>query len=198
MATEILLIRHASHADVGQVLSGRGTCPGLTEQGHEEARALAARLAYLPIERVETSPVRRAAETARIVAETHGLPVMTSPAINEIDFGAWTGRSFAALADEPDWQRWNRARADGVTPGGETMRGVQARATAHLHAIAAAHPDATVAMVTHGDVIRALVAGALGLSLDAIHRFAIDPATFSRLHVDNGDATLVSLNERAR
>jgi probable phosphoglycerate mutase len=115
--------------------------------------------------------------------------------MNEIDFGAWTGRSFAALRDDPHWRRWNLERAWERPPGGESMREVQLRASACLDRLAEAHPDAAIAAVSHGDVIRSVVAAVLGLPLDHYARFEVAPASVTTIARWRGGAMLVRLNE---
>ncbi|HTG38928.1 histidine phosphatase family protein [Sphingomonas sp.] len=196
MACDILLIRHARHAELGQVLSGRRQCAGLDAEGRRDAERLSGALAALPIGRVEASPVTRAQETAAQIAVSHGLPVETCAALDEIDFGAWAGQRFEALERDPEWTGWNRRRAEGACPAGETMRAVQARVLAHIDDCARAYPGGTVAMVTHCDIIRAAIAGVLGFSLDHIHRLVADPASVTHLRHDGGPV-LVGLNRVA-
>lgn len=196
----ILLVRHASHADVGTVLSGRTAGGGLTGSGREQAavlsRVLAGILAASPLAIVHTSPAQRARETADAIAAPHrDLAVTPVAALDEIDFGAWAGRSFTDLSGDPQWQRWNMARAVAETPGGESMAAVQERAWRHIERMARAHGGAAIVMVSHCDLIRAVVARVLGLSLDAILRFAVDPASITRVAVGRWGAELQSLNE---
>lgn len=164
------------------------------DEGRADADRLADRLAGRSFDRVETSPVGRAQETAARIAAPHQLPVQTVDALDEIDFGDWTGRRFDELSADPAWHEWNRVRAEGASPGGETMRGVQARILDHIERVARSGAIGSVAMVTHGDVIRAAVAGVLGLSLDHIHRYAVDPASVTHIRHD-GSPVLITLNE---
>ncbi len=117
--------------------------------------------------------------------------------INEIDCGSWTGAEFDRLPDDPAWLRWNRERASSIIPGGEGMAAVQARAMRLVSALAAEGRDETVALVTHSDVIKAVVMAALGLSLDRYDHLAVDPASVTTLHVFGDYMRLVRLNEVA-
>ena len=188
----ILLARHASHAEVGTVLSGRSEI-ALDDRGKDEAARLAERLARLPLSKIHSSPRRRAMETASIVARGHGLAVETVDDLDEIDFGEWMGRSFRDLDDEPDWQRWNAHRGSAATPSGETMWSAAERALRHLEAIDAGD---VVVCVTHCDIIRAIVAYYLGLSADRMFAFDIDPASVTTLDRADGRTRIVALNER--
>jgi probable phosphoglycerate mutase len=192
----VLLIRHAAHDQLGSVLSGRSEGLGLSQDGRRQAEGLARVLGPAPIEVLESSPVRRARETADAIARRRrGLVVMQESALQEIDFGEWTGRSFLELSGDPQWNRWNSARAVSRAPGGESMAAAQQRIRAHIEQAAERWGSATVAMVSHADIIRAAVAWVLDLSLDAILRFVVSPGSVTRLRVGKWGAELQSLNE---
>lgn len=192
MTATILLARHATHAEVGRVLSGRSDI-ALSDTGREEATRLANRLASVPLKAIHSSPRRRATETAEIVAQRHDLPVQIFDALDELDFGEWTGKAFDALAGDAAWDRWNTARATSGTPGGETMIGAVTRAAAHLATIE--QGEAPVLCVSHCDIIRGIAAQTLGLSLDRLLAFDCDPASLTTLRLSDGDGRVVSLNE---
>lgn len=196
MTATILLVRHAAHAQLGRVLTGRGGDVPLSPAGHAQAQTLAERLAAGRLDAVHTSPVRRARETARAIAGVSGIAETLAPGLDEIDFGAWTGKSYADLSADPEWQEWNTRRAQGSAPGGETMRGVQHRVLAHLRGAARQSAGAVIAMVSHADVIRAAVAGVLGLPLGRILGFDIDPASVTRIAAGSWGERVMSLNER--
>ncbi len=191
MATTVYLIRHGAHGHLDRTLSGRQPGLPLTERGRAQARALGEDFAAVGLTAIHSSPVRRARETADAIGAACGLPVAVVPALDEIDFGAWTGRAFAELEGDPSWREWNRHRATARAPGGETMAEAVERAWAHLTALV---DSARVALVTHCDVVRGVVARAIGLSLDHVHRFAVDAASVTRLTLAGGAATLESLN----
>ncbi|WP_156678237.1 histidine phosphatase family protein [Sphingomonas profundi] len=198
MSATIFLARHASHDEVGRVLSGRSEI-ALSAAGRAEAAALADMLAGVPIAAVHSSPRRRARETAEAVSSARALPVLEADALDEVDFGDWAGRSFDALAGDPDWHRWNAARATAPTPGGETMRAATMRAVAHLGAIVGPGADgAPVLCVSHCDIIRGVVAHYLGLDLDRLLGFDIDPASLTTVELDGDRGRIVALNERPR
>lgn len=199
MTTTVLLIRHAAHGHLGAVLSGRSPGIPLSDIGREQAASLAASLAGVPLVRLLTSPVQRARETAQAIAVSHpNLAAEVDPGFDEIDFGEWTGRGFAELENDPAWRRWNSERALARPPGGESMAEAQRRAWQALNAAAARHSGETIAIVSHCDIIRALVAQVLALPLDAVHRFDVDPASVSRLVIGDWGAKVLSLNEGAR
>jgi len=192
MTATVLLIRHGDHDEVGRVLSGRSEI-GLNAAGQAAAEALARRLRGRGITAIQSSPRRRAVETAGALAALLTLPLEIAPALDEIDFGAWTGRSFASLAGDPAWDRWNANRASARVPGGETMTEAVVRAAAHLEGIAA---ESVVACVTHCDIIRGLVARHLGLSADRILDFDCDPTSVTTLAIAPHGSRLLRLNAR--
>jgi broad specificity phosphatase PhoE len=187
----LLLVRHATHAEVGHVMSGRSEI-ALDARGRDEARALAAGLARETIDAVHASPRRRAQETAAAVADGRGLPVQTATALDEIDFGDFTGRSFASLDADADWRQWNAERGSARCPGGETMR----EATARAWQFVAALPAGRILCVSHCDVIRGLVCEMLGLGYDRMFQLGCDPASVTEVAFDGDDVRLMGLNRR--
>ncbi len=197
MATTVFLVRHAAHDRVDSVLCGRMPGVGLGEAGRRQAEALSERFAGEDVAAVWTSPLQRARETAEPIAGRLGLPARVGDGLCEIDFGAWTGQAFDALRDDPHWRRWNEARGGERPPGGESMAEVQARAIGEVERARAEHPDGRVVLVSHGDVIKAVLAAVLGLPLDAHARFDVTPASVSALAVWGGGGKVLSMNETA-
>lgn len=196
MTVTLLLIRHAAHVELGRTLSGRRRDVALSSDGLQQAEIVADLLAVEPIAAVYSSPRERAWYTARELAERLDLAVRASPALDEVDFGEWTGLSFDALEGDPQWDAWNTARATARPPGGESMAEAVARAAAEIDRIALDHRGETVAAVSHCDIVRGLIAHYLGLPLDNLLRFDIDPASVSRLAVGDWGARVMSVNER--
>ena len=160
--------------------------------------ALGRHLAGEHLTEIQTSPRERACATAQAVAQATGAPVTVSDALDEIDFGDWTGAEFAALDGQPRWDAWNSRRSTARVPGGESMDEAADRITSHVDALASTRAGERIALVTHCDMIRALVARTLGLSLDNLLRFEIGPASLSRLEAGAWGAKVLSLNETAR
>lgn len=196
MTTTFLLIRHAAHGLLGRVLAGRTGGVHLSEEGRAQADRLAGRLGGEGIRLVQSSPMERAHETAAPIAAALGLEVEVAPALDEIDFGAWTGLGFDELDGDAGWTRWNTARGFARPPEGESAVEVLARLLAHVEALRERHPDETVALVSHCDVIRALLLHALGLPAEAYGRIEIAPASISRLVLGDWGARVEGLNER--
>jgi probable phosphoglycerate mutase len=192
----ILLIRHAAHVELGRILSGRRRDVALSKEGLEQAEIVADLLAVEPLAAVYSSPRERAYYTARSIAEPHDLKVEIADALDEVDFGDWTGMRFDHLEGDPAWSAWNEARGAARPPNGESMAEAANRAAAALEAIAAAHPGAVVACVSHCDVIRGVIARYLGLPFDNMLRFDADPASVSRIALGNWGARIMTVNER--
>ena len=168
----------------------------LSREGLEQAAIVADLLGTLPINAVYSSPRERAWYTACDIAEPHELKAQAVDALDEIDFGDWTGRDFASLEGDEDWQRWNEERSTARCPGGESMAEAVTRARAAIEGLAAEHDDQTIVAVTHCDIIRGLIADYLGLTLDNILRFDVDPASLSRIELSRWGARVRSINER--
>lgn len=194
MAATLILVRHAAHVHLNLNLSGRTPGVPLSEAGRAQAARLAARLATRGVDAVRSSPLDRARQTAAAIADAAGLDVEVAEGLQEIDFGGWTGLGFDALAGDPEWDRWNSARATARPPGGESMAEAQARIVAHLDATAREHDGGTVVLVSHADMIRAVAAHVLGLELDNLLRFDIDPASATTLIWGDGWARVNRLN----
>ena len=196
MTATILLIRHAAHVELGRVLTGRRRDVALSKEGLEQAEIVADLLGVEPLTAVYSSPRERAFYTAREIADVHELTAEIANGIDEVDFGEWTGLSFDRLEGDPLWDQWNSERSIARPPGGESMEEACRRAVAQMEEIAAAHPDETIAVVSHCDIIRGLIAYYIGLPLDNLLRFDIDPASVSRVVVGNWGARVMSMNER--
>lgn len=197
VALTLYLVRHASYDALGRVLTGRTPGLHLNPEGRAEAARLADRFEGTDVAAVYASPIERARETAEPIAEKLGLDVSTDEGLVEIDFGDWTGRSFDELRAEPLWRDWNRSRARGQAPGGETMAAVSDRVARSAETWRQRHEGRAVVAVSHADVIKAAVCRILGLSLDRLDRFDIDPGSVTTMALWDGVGLLRRLNEVA-
>ena len=194
MATTLFLVRHAAHELVGRVLCGRMPGVALGPAGRGQAAALAQRLAAEGLSAIYTSPVTRAVETAEAISAATGLGAMTAEALEEIDFGSWTGLDFQQLEMDPQWHRWNNRRGVERPPGGESMQEVQRRMLTWMECLPEKHPDAALAAVSHADTIKAALAGLLAMPLDSHWRFEISPAAISTVVLWPGGARVSCIN----
>ena len=193
--TTVLLVRHGLTDETGRRLSGRLPGLHLNDRGRRQAEALAERLAVLAVEAVYSSPLERALETAAPLAAVQGLTVEPREALLEVEFGEWTGLWFEELAGRPEWESYNAQRSSSRPPGGEPMVEVQGRVVGELERIQVQHPTGTVAVFTHGDVIRAALLHHLSMAIDLYHRLEIDPASLNILAWSPLGPRLVRLND---
>ena len=173
-----------------------GRTPGieLSAAGRVQAAALAYRFREMAIDAVLSSPVERARLTAGPIAAALGLAVEIDAGLNEIDFGDWTGTAFSALAGRADWDDWNQFRGTAPCPGGETMMAAQDRAVAAVKR-ASGRQAQQIVMVSHQDVLKAVLAHYLGMSLDHLERFSLDPASRSAVTIfDDGSGRVDAIN----
>lgn len=204
----VLLLRHGrSTSNTAHTLAGRSSGVDLDDRGREQARGLVERIGSLPIRAIIRSPLLRCERTVEPLAAALGLNPVVEERISEVDYGSWTGRKIGELVKEPLWGVVQQQPSAAVFPEGEGLAGVQARAVAavreHDRRLADEH-DADVLWVacTHGDVIKAVLADALGSHLDSFQRINADPASVSVIrytalrpfviHVNHTGATLNS------
>jgi probable phosphomutase (TIGR03848 family) len=177
----LLLLRHGVTAHTGHRLSGWLPGLDLTAEGRAQARALAARLADVPLDALYASPLERCQQTAEEIAEPRGLKVRTIDEVGEVRYGHWTGRSLEELTGEDLWKVVRAAPSQVRFPDGETLYEVQVRAVVAIERLRVEHPRQTVAVCTHADVIKLLVAHYLGMPLDLYHRLAVAPASVTAI-----------------
>jgi probable phosphomutase (TIGR03848 family) len=192
--TTVLLVRHGLTAATGRTLSGWTPGIDLDERGVAQARALAARLAPLPLAAIVSSPLERCQQTAAALANTSQAPadpategqdrpaVQTDERVGECHYGDWTGQELKVLAKDPLWKVVQAHPSAVRFPGddGESMPDMQHRAVAAVRDWNARLGDkATYVICSHGDVIKAIVADALGLHLDLSQRIQADPCSLT-------------------
>lgn len=195
-ATTIVLLRHATTPTTGRRLGGRKPGFHLDEGGRAQAEAAARRLAGLPVRAVYASPMERTRETAAPVAHAHGLRVRIERGINEVDYGTWTDRSLAELRRRAMWRTIQQAPSRVTFPGGESIRGAQQRAVEATERLAAEHRGATIVLVSHADVIKAILAHHLGMGLDHFQRLVVSPASSSTILLPDGaPAVVLAIND---
>ena len=192
--TTVLLIRHGQTDAVGVWLADENE--PLNQTGRAQAERLRDRLSRVDLAAIYCSPLMRAVETAGPLARDRGLRVEPKLELVEVKFGEWNGARFDALANDPRWVRFNRTRSMADVPGGERAIEVQARIAGTLDELRAQHPNQTIALVTHADVIRLAVLHLAGVPLDFIHRFEISPASVTAIALYAETATLLYVNER--
>jgi alpha-ribazole phosphatase len=192
--TLLWLIRHPEPA-----ASMRGICYGsldvpLSERGVEQAQSIAMALEREPLDAIYSSPLLRCVETASRVASTHGLAAQTVDALRELDFGELEGCAYEEIANRYSdvYRRWMEHPTDLQFPGGESFRQMSDRVTAVTRRLLVEHRGESLAFVTHGGVIRAILADVLGIMPENIFRIAQHYGAINRIRY-MGDVPIVEL-----
>lgn len=180
----VVLVRHGrSTANTSGILAGRTPGVHLDDHGRGQAAAVAARLAGTRFDRLLSSPLERCLQTVTAFAALTGLQVEVDERLAEVDYGDWAGRPLKELAAEPLWRTVQQHASAAVFPAGESLAAVSARAAAAIRDVRLsaerAEKDQTVLICSHGDVIKSILADALGMHLDAFQRIIVAPASIS-------------------
>ncbi|TQK71077.1 MULTISPECIES: histidine phosphatase family protein [unclassified Nocardioides] len=190
MAT-LLLVRHGrTTANASGLLAGRTPGVRLDDLGSEQAARAGARIGSVPVVALVTSPQERCKQTAKAIGDAQRASghattrAVTEKALAECDYGEWQGRPIKELLREPLWTTVQRQPSAAVFPGGESMVAMQHRAVAAVRRLDAAvteqhGADAVWVAVSHGDIIKSVLADALGMHLDLFQRINVDPASVS-------------------
>jgi probable phosphoglycerate mutase len=165
--------------------------------GIAQANFLAGATSKLPLKALYTSPQERAIETAEFVGRPHRLTPVIAEGLGEWHFGEWEGKTFAELKGNPLWARFNSVRSATRPPGGEIAAEVQSRILHEVERLAARHRDETIALVSHGDPLRLLIAAFLGSAIDLMHRFEIETGSLSVARLEEWGPRVLSLNRTA-
>lgn len=192
--SDFYLVRHGSNDYLGKALAGRLANVHLNEQGRAEAENIASVLFDVGIDRIISSPLERALETAQPLAEKTGLKIEVSPEILEINFGDWTGKAMKELDASPAWKHFNLYRSGTRIPNGETMLDAQSRMVAFLEQLRRDAPQQTIALFSHGDPIKSLFAYYLGIPLDLFTRIEISPGSYSILRLEDWGPQILTIN----
>jgi broad specificity phosphatase PhoE len=195
MVRTVHLVRHGHHTRVDRVLCGRMPGVELDELGCRQMSVCAAHV-FPPPCAIQSSPQRRALQSAAILAGWRDLPVEIVAAVDELDAGDWTGRSFDDLGKDPDWRLWNSRRGASRPPNGESMRRLQARVVHHLEQLRDDAGDGTVLIVSHAEPIRAALLHYAKVALDDFLSISVDPASISTLCFDRSGVHISRINQR--
>lgn len=197
----LILLRHArSSANGSGTLAGRTAGIGLDPAGTGQVTGLLERLAAVPLAGIVASPLQRCQATIADLAAARELSPVVEPRLSEVDYGGWTGRKVSELAQEPLWKVVQQHPSAAVFPDGEGLAQVQARAVAaireHDARITAAHgANAIWLACSHGDVIKSVLADALGLHLDGFQRIVVDPCSISVVRYTETRPFVLKIND---
>ena len=193
----VVLVRHAhSQANAAGILSGRRPNIALSEKGRTQAQELAIRLGELKVKELRVSPLQRCIETIDPWVSTKSrIRRIEDHGITEVDYGKWSGRTLRSLSREKLWKIVQENPSRVFFPDGEGIANMQARAIESMHLALASTGTGAVVMVSHGDVIKALVAANLGMRLDDFQRIIIDPASVTLFDFSSKTPRLLLLND---
>ncbi|WP_104116723.1 MSMEG_4193 family putative phosphomutase [Arthrobacter sp. B1805] len=204
MAT-VILVRHGrTTANASGLLAGRTPGVSLDDVGRDQAAAAGARIAAVPVVGVVSSPLERCRQTAQFILDRQGgTPQSTlDDDLTECDYGQWQGRTLTDLATESLWSVVQSQPSAVTFPGGESMATMQARSVAAIRrqdaAFEAEHgPGAVWVAVSHGDIIKSILADALGMHLDLFQRITVGPASVSIVHYGASRPSVYATNTDA-
>lgn len=197
----VILLRHGrSTANTAGILAGRSDGVALDDTGNTQAQAVVDRLAALPLMAIVTSPLLRCQQTVAPLAGARALTPMVEARLAEVDYGSWTGKELKDLVGEPLWKVVQQHPSAAVFPDGEGLAQVQARAVGavreHDARLAAEHgADVLWIACTHGDVIKSVLADALGCHLDTFQRIVADPCSLSVIRYTDTRPFVLRSNE---
>ncbi|WP_328497382.1 MSMEG_4193 family putative phosphomutase [Streptomyces sp. NBC_00414] len=198
----LILVRHGrSTANTAGLLAGWTPGVALDERGAAQAAALPGRLAELPLSEIVSSPLQRCQETIQPLLDARpGLTAHSDERIGECHYGDWSGRKLAELSGEPLMEVVQSHPSAAAFPGGESMRAMQTRAAEAVREwnarVERDHgSDAVYLMCSHGDIIKSLVADALGLHLDLFQRISVEPCSITAIRYTRLRPFLVRLGD---
>jgi len=193
--TTLVLIRHGHTDTAGRRLTGWTSGVHLNARGREEAERLVERLDGIRLDAIVSSPLERCRETAAPLAKMRRVAVRIRRAWIETGYGEWTGRSISQLRRTRLWRTVMQAPSNARFPGGESLLEVQARAVDAALDLAREHPRGTVAVVSHADVIRLLLAHVAGAHPDHLHRWWVDTGSISAVSFSDEAPRLLTVND---
>jgi broad specificity phosphatase PhoE len=195
MVKTIHLVRHGHHGMLSHRLCGRMPGVQLDDLGCRQMSRCAEMILGRPAA-IQSSPQRRAQQSASILAWHFGLPVEIATDVDEIDYGQWTSRAFAELEGDAKWHRWNARRSASRPPGGESMRALQRRMVRHLEEVRRVEADGSIIIVSHAEPIRAALLYYSRIPLDNFLSVKVDPASVSTLAVDESGIRISRINQQ--
>lgn len=192
--TTFFMVRHAVTEHTGKRLSGWMEGIALNEQGRDQAVRVGETLAEVKFEAIYSSPIERTNETARAIASHHDVRVNTRRGLGEVEYGGWTNRPLRSLMRTKLWGTVQRFPSAARFPDGESLREVQVRALEEIERIAEDHPKGNVCCVSHGDVIKLVLAHYMGVHIDLFQRLVVAPASISVFSLSERGPMILSLN----
>lgn len=198
--TTVILLRHAhSVANEKGILAGRASGVSLSTKGKEQAELLTSRLGNARFKDIRISPLERCLATLEPWLQSQDTSVrkkiLFDPNVSEVDYGDWTGKKLLALSLRKEWRVVQNTPSEMKFPKGEGLLQMQQRAEKALRQSIKKTGTGVSLIVSHGDVIKSLIATALDLHLDKFQKIVIDPASISVLDFSKGSFRLLHLND---
>ena len=188
------LLRHGETAwNLQRRIMGRLDIP-LNRQGIEQAQRIAKLIPAFDIDAIYTSPLKRAVQTARLLAKGNPLSILLDAGLTELAFGRWAGCYFDDLVHDPLYHRFLRSPLTTRIPGGETIKDVQRRGLRVMQQAAKQIPQGRFLFVSHGDVMRAMICHCLRLPLEEFRRLRVDTGSLSVVQTDGDWAEIKYIN----
>ena len=196
-STSIYLLRHAqSTANIRGILAGRDNTVNLSDLGEEQAELVARHLKDVKFDRILTSPLARCRQTiAPLLKVNSRVKPMSKSGVIEMDYGQWSGKKLALLSKKESWVKIQRAPSRFRFPNGESFEEMRARAIATVEGQVAL--GGRVLIVSHGDVIKMIIAHYLAMAPDAFQRLTVDPASISRIDFFGDEIRVPLINDRS-
>jgi broad specificity phosphatase PhoE len=191
--TLFLCIRHGKCPHVGNFIAGRMKGVHLDKEGLVEVNRLSDNLRGIEIKKVYSSPLERAQETAEIICKNMNIGYEIKEELNEVDYGAWSGKTFDELSTVPLWHEFNKTKGLIRIPDGEMLIEIESRISVFVEKIRK-NSEGIVALVSHGDPIKCLLAHYAGIPLDLIGRIEIGTASVSGLILNDFNAHIICVN----
>lgn len=194
--TTVLLIRHGENEwTESHKLAGRTPGVHLNVYGRQQAKALGKRLGKTKLSAIYASPLERTTETAQVIAQYHKLDIETHPGLLEVDYGDWTGQAVEKLTKTQTWPVIQFYPSGASFPQGESMYAMQTRFVQEINGLVAKHPEETIAVVGHADLIKAAVAHYLGMHFDLFQRIVISTASITTIIFTPMGPRVVAVND---
>jgi len=194
----IVLLRHAhSVANEKNLLAGRTAGISLSKTGKEQAKDLISRLGTIQFDEVAISPLQRCRETIDPWLTSTGAKsrIVVDESISEVDYGSWSGKTLSSLRRKAQWKIVQDFPSQMTFPEGESLLEMQGRALSGFYRLNAVKGKGPRLLVSHGDVIKSIVAHCLGMHLDQFQRLVIEPASLTIIDTDSGTSRLVRFND---
>jgi probable phosphomutase (TIGR03848 family) len=198
----LVLIRHAhSESNAAGILSGRIPNVHLSSKGVKQSEQLSQRLGSFPVAQMRISPMERCFETVSpwindfILVTNPKFEPIIDPMLNEVDYGDWSGKRLATLSRKNEWKTVQESPSRMYFPSGEGIAEMQSRAMKSVHEVASLSASKVAVFVSHGDVIKSIVASALGMHLDEFQRIIIDPASVSVIEYNSVKPRILLVND---